>query len=282
MTTAPPQLTDRAALARNRARATQDALFLHEIAAEQLEDRLQMVKRSFQDVAIVTSQPDFWAARFPHATVVGDTPTLDLQPATHDLVLHAMALHWADDPVGQLAQARRALRPDGLVLSVSFGGRTLSELRAVLAEAESRILGGLSPRVAPMLEIRDAGALLQRAGLALPVADTEKLTVSYADALALMHELRQMGEANALAARDRRIPPRMLFAEAARLYHDRFPNADDPTRIHTTFEFIHLSGWAPDESQPQPLRPGSATTRLADALGTTEHPARDIPLRDRD
>lgn len=282
MSTEPPKLTDRAALARNRARAAPHALFLHEIAAEQIEDRLQMVKRSFQDIAIVTGQPEFWAARFPDATVVGDDPTLDLAQEAHDLVVHAMALHWADDPVGQLVQARRALRPDGLFLSVGFGGQTLAELRACLAEAETRVMGGLSPRVAPMLEIRNAGTLLQRAGLALPVADTEKLTVSYADALALMRELREMGEANALAARDRRIPHRALFVEAARLYQERFPKAGDPARIHATFELVHLSGWAPDESQPQPLRPGSATTRLADALGTAERPAHEDPQQDRD
>ncbi|SFH05149.1 Methyltransferase domain-containing protein [Palleronia marisminoris] len=279
MTNAPPRLTDRATLARNRARTTPDALFLHEIAADQIDDRLQMVKRSFRDIAIVTGQPEFWAARFPAATVVADDETLDLPREAFDLVLHAMALHWANDPVGQLVQARHALRPDGLCLSVAFGGQTLAELRAVLAEAETRLMGGLSPRVAPMLEIRDAGSLLQRAGLNLPVADTEKLTVSYADMLGLLRELRQMGEANALAARDRRIPPRTLFAEAARLYHDRFPDADDPARIHATFELVHLSGWAPDGSQPKPLRPGSATTRLADALGTGN---RDDSQRDRD
>ena len=279
MTNAPPKLTDRAALARNRARATPDALFLHEIAADQIDDRLQMVKRSFRDIAIVTGQPDFWAPRFPGAKVVPDDETLDLPQETFDLVLHAMALHWANDPVGQLVQARRALRPDGLCLSVALGGQTLAEMRAVLAEAETRVMGGLSPRVAPMLEIRDAGSLLQRAGLALPVADIEKLTVSYADMLALMRELRRMGETNALSARDRRIPPRALFDEAALLYHDRFPDADNPGRIHATVELVHLSGWAPDESQPKPLRPGSATTSLADALGAGN---RDDSHRDRD
>ena len=282
MTSAPPKLTDRAALARNRARTAPGALFLHEIAADQIEDRLQMVKRSFHDVAIVTGHSGVWAARFPDATLTVDDPTLDLAPGAHDLVIHAMALHWADDPVGQLVQARRALRPDGLFLSVAFGGQTLAELRASLAEAETRITGGLSPRIAPMLEIRNAGTLLQRAGLALPVADTEKLTASYADVFALMRELRQMGESNALAARDRRIPPRVLFGEAARLYQERFPDADDPARIRATFELVHLSGWAPDESQPQPLRPGSATTRLADALGTAEHPVRRDRQPDRD
>ncbi len=275
MTTTPPKLADRAALARHRARARPDALFLHDIAAEQIEDRLGMVKRSFTSMAIVTGQPDIWAARFPAATVVPDDPVLSLEAGAHDLVVHAMALHWADDPVGQLVQCRRALVPDGLCLSVAAGGQTLAELRAVLAQVESRLRGGLSPRVAPMLELRDAGSLLQRAGLALPVADTDRLTVTYSDILALMRDLRAMGEGNALAGRDRRIPPRALFAEAAALYAESYPAAEDPERIRATIELVHLSGWAPAEDQPKPLRPGSATARLAEALGTGERPLRD-------
>ncbi|QFU10240.1 hypothetical protein PARPLA_00195 [Rhodobacteraceae bacterium THAF1] len=269
MTTA-PKLTDRIALTLHRARTQQDALFLHELAADQLQDRLGMVKKRFTDVAIVTGHPQTWADRFPNAKIVPDTPTLTLEVGAHDLLIHAMALHWADDPVGQVIQCRRALRPDGLFLSVSPGGQTLAELRAVLAQAEANVAGGLSPRVAPMMDLRDAGALLQRAGLALPVADAERFTVTYADSPSLMRELRAMGEGNALHARDRRIPPRALFAEAARLYAQHHPAADDPARIQATVELIHLSGWAPDDSQPKPLRPGSASARLADALGTTE------------
>ncbi len=241
-----------------------------------------MVKRSFTRMAIVTGHPEFWQGRFPRAKVVPDRPTLDLPPGAHDLVLHAMALHWADDPVGQLVQCRHALVPDGLCLSVSLGGQTLTELRVALAEAETRLSGGLSPRIAPMLELRDGGALLQRAGLALPVADAERLAVTYEDALALMRELRAMGEGNALAARHVRPPGRAFFAEAGALYADRFPAADGPGRVHATFELIHLSGWSPAADQPQPLRPGSAGARLADALGTSERPLRDekAPRRD--
>ncbi len=282
MTNIPPRLTDRAALGRQRARATPDALFPHELAADQIEDRLAMVKRSFTDIAVVTGHPGPWAARFPAARIVPDDEVLDLQAGAHDLVLHAMALHWADDPVGQIVQCRRALAPDGLMLAVFPGGRTLAELRTALAEAESRVTGGLSPRVAPLPEIRDAGQLLQRAGLALPVADVDRSTVTYTDALALMRELRAMGEGNVLAQRDRRTPPRRLFAEAARIYAESFAAEDDPDRIRATLDLVHLSGWAPADSQPQPLRPGSARARLADALGGTERPLRDDSRRDDD
>lgn len=228
------------------------------------------VNRAFTAPAIVTGQPDAWRAAAPDARLVPDEPVLDLEPGAHDLVIHALALHWADDPVGQLIQCRRALRPDGLFLGVLFGGESLRELRAALAEAEARLLGGLSPRVAPMAEIRDLGALLQRAGFALPVADSDRRTVLYASALHLMRELRAMGEGNALAARHRRPPPRALFAEAARIYAETYGRADG--RVPATVEMIHLAGWAPHESQQTPLRPGSAAARLAEALGAAERP----------
>lgn len=275
MTNAPPSLTDRTALHRQRDRALPAALFPHELAADQIEDRLDMVKRSFTEIAVVTGHPGPWAARFPGARIVSDDAVLDLAPGAHDLIIHAMALHWADDPVGQIVQCRRALVPDGLMLAVFPGGRTLTELRVALAEAESRVTGGLSPRVAPLPEIRDAGQLLQRAGMALPVADVDRLIVTYPDALALMRELRAMGESNVLAQRERRIPPRRLFAEAARIYAESFPAEENPARIRATLDLVHLSGWAPAESQPRPLRPGSARARLADALGASERPLRD-------
>ncbi|MGR3542476.1 MAG: methyltransferase domain-containing protein [Hasllibacter sp.] len=262
MPNARPLLTDRAALARNRARADPGALFLHREARAEIEDRIALVNRTFTDPAVVTGFPDEWA--LPGARVVPDDDTLDLRPGSHDLVVHAMALHWADDPLGQIIQCRRALRPDGLFLAVFLGGATLSELRAALATAETRLTGGLSPRIAPMAEIRDMGALLQRAGLALPVADADRRTVTYADARALMRDLRAMGEGNALAARHRRTPRRALFARAEAL----MPRRDG--RLEATFEMIHLAGFAPSEDQPRPLRPGSATHRLADALGTAE------------
>ena len=269
-------LTDRRALNRFRARAARrqpPADFLHIEAAAEIKERLAEVNRSFTAPAIVTGWPAFWVELLPGARIVADAPTLDLAPAAHDLVIHAMALHWAEDPVGQLVQCRRALCPDGLMLAVAPGGRTLTELRAVLAEAEAALTGGLSPRVLPMGEIRDLGALLQRAGLALPVADSVQLTASYADAIALMHDLRAMGETNALDARHRGPAPRSLFAEASRLYARNFPA--EGGRIRASFELIFLTGWAPHESQPQPLPPGSARARLADALGSEERPLPD-------
>jgi SAM-dependent methyltransferase len=265
-----PQITDRAALMRNRARALPDALFLQEHAADELQERLIEVNRTFTSVAIVTGFPDFWAARYPDATIVPDDDTLDLKPQAHDLILHTMCLHWANDPVGQLVQARHALKPDGLLLCTFLGGQTLHELRMSLAEAEVAVTGGLSPRIAPMGEIRDLGGLLQRAGFALPVADGTPLTASYVNAFHLMHDLRKMGENNALTGRIKYPTRRNVLTEAACIYADNFRNAEN--RVDATFEFITLTGWAPADSQPQPLRPGSAKTRLADALNTKETP----------
>lgn len=264
-----PSLTDLAALTRNRARASRDpVLFLHELVADEIEDRLSEVKRSFTEIAVITPFPAIWRDRLPAARIIAPEEVLDLQPGGQDLVIHALALHWANDPVGQIVQAARALRPDGLFLAALFGGQTLSELRAVLAEAEAAVSGGLSPRVLPMGEIRDLGALLQRSGLALPVADSLVQRVSYRDALHLMHEIRAMGEGNALAARLRRFTARGVLARAAALYAEHFPDGD--ARIRATFELVFLTGWKPHDSQQKPLRPGSAAHRLADALGTAE------------
>ena len=262
----PPLMTDRPALLRNRARADAGALFLHEEVLAEVEERLAEVNRAFTDVAVVTGFPALWAR--PGAVVLPDDEVLDLTPQGHDLVIHGLALHWANDPVGQLVQCRRALRPDGLFLGFLFGGQTLAELRACLAQAEAEVTGGLSPRVLPMGEIRDLGALLQRAGFALPVADSFTKTVTYRDALALMRDLRAMGEGNALMARLRRPTRRAVLLRAAELYAKHHAGADG--RIRASFEIICLTGWAPDESQQKPLRPGSAAQRLADALGTDE------------
>lgn len=271
----PPDLVDRAALARNRARArTLGAeLFLHEDAAAEAEERLSEVNKAFTAPAVVTAFPDPWAEILPDARIVADDEVLALEEGAHDLVIHALALHWANDPVGQLIQCRRALSPDGLFLAVLFGGQTLAELRAVLAEAESRLAGGLSPRVLPMAEIRDLGALLQRAGFALPVADAVRRTVTYATMFHLIADLRAMGEGNALARRSRRATPRALFPEAAARYAGAYPAGDG--RIAATFESIWLTGWAPHPGQQKPLRPGSAVQRLANALGATERRAGD-------
>lgn len=268
-----PLLTDRPALERNRARALAmpgPALFLHETAIDEVKERLETVNRTFTDAAVVTGFPALWQQALPWARMVPDAEVLDLAPASMDLVVHGMAMHWANDPVGQIVQCRRALRPDGLFLALLFGGQTLQELRAALAEAEAEVTGGLSPRVLPMGEIRDVGALLQRAGLALPVADSFTQTVSYRDAFHLMQDLRAMGEGNALAGRLRHPTRRAILLRAAQVYAKAHAGPDG--RIPASFEVLCLTGWAPHDSQQKPLRPGSAQQRLAEALNTAELP----------
>ena len=262
----PPPLTDLSALHRHRARAT--ALFFQELVADEIQDRLGEVNRVFTEPAVITPFPKVWHGRLPSVRLVADDEVLDLQPGAHDLVIHALAMHWSNDPVGQIIQCARALRPDGLFIGVLFAGQTLAELRAVLAQAESEVAGGLSPRVLPMAEIRDLGGLMQRSGLALPVADSQMQRVSYRDAFHLMRDLRAMGENNALAARLRRFTAGSVLRRAAALYGAHFP--DGPDRIRASFETVYLTGWKPHPSQPQPLRPGSAAARLADALQTAE------------
>ena len=257
-----PLLTDRNALLRHRQRAT--ALFLQELAVSEAQDRLAEVNRTFTAPLVVTGFPQLW----PDMPCICDDEVLQANVAQHDLVIHALALHWANDPVGQLVQCRRALQPDGWFIGLMFGGQTLHELRACLAQAESEVTGGLSPRVLPMGEVRDLGTLLQRAGFALPVADTFTTKVLYRDAFHLMHDLRAMGEGNALAQRLRTPTRRAVFTRAAGLYRQSYSGADG--RIPATFEMIVLTGWAPHDSQPQPLRPGSAKARLSDALAVPE------------
>ena len=265
-----PRITDRNALALHRARAErQPALFLHEEAAIEVEERLAEVNKEYTAPLLVGHVTEPLRALFPDAPLIGDDEKLDTKREAHDLVLHAFGLHWADDPVGQMVQSRLALRPDGLFLGVMFGGATLQELRAALAETETRLMGGLSPRVLPMADIRDLGGLLQRAGLALPVADGRKLTVRYPDLATLIRDLRGMGETNALSTRHRKSVPRDFFPTLEEVYRTHF---SDDGYLQATFELVFLTGWAPDASQPQPLRPGSATTRLAEALNVPEHP----------
>lgn len=264
-------LTDRRALMRNRRRASvAPAPFLHEHVADEIKDRLELVNKSFRSPAVISGLPQVWQSLFPDARCIPDNDTLDLTEGAHDLIVHVLSLHWANDPVGQMIQARRALQPDGLFLGVLFGGSTLHELRSAFAQAESDLLGGLSPRVAPMGEIRDLGALLQRAGFALPVADNLALTVTYSTPLRLMHDLRAMGEGNALAARERRGLRRAVLHRMCDLYAMAFGTPDG--RIPATFDLIFLTGWCPGPNQPRPLRPGSASARLADALSTKETP----------
>jgi SAM-dependent methyltransferase len=278
---APPRLFDADLLAIRRARAARQgpADFLHEAVAAEITERLNAVNRSFTAPAVVTPRGEVWLRALSGAglvpRVVPDAETLALDEAAHDLVVHGLALHWANDPVGQLVQARRALRPDGLMLAALFGGETLAELRAALAVAEVETLGGLSPRVAPMGEIRALGALLQRAGLALPVADSRRFDVSYPSALALMRDLRAMGETNVMTDRLRAPMPRAMLARACEIYATGSGAADG--RVRASFEVVFLTGWAPGPGQQQPLRPGSARARLADALGVPERPTGEKP-----
>jgi len=274
-----PRLTHRAALLRHRARALRTGsgvlAELHGHVATEVQSRLSEVNRTFTAPAVVTGFPDLWVKALPGARIVADDPVLALEPGAHDLVVHVLALHWADDPLGQIIQCARALQPDGLFLAVMPGGRSLQELRAALAQAESDLTGGLSPRVLPMAEIRDAGALLQRAGLALPVADCEPLPLAYRDLNRLIADLRGLGEGNALAARQSGPMPGSIWARTQAVYASAYASPDG--LLPVTAELIWLTGWAPSDSQPRPLRPGSATNRLADALGTQESTLPDRP-----
>jgi SAM-dependent methyltransferase len=243
-------------------------MFLHRIARADLEERLNEVNRTFTAAAVVTGFPAIWADFRRDAKVVPDADVLDLKPQAHDLVIHAMGLHWANDPVGQLVQCRRALQPDGLCIAVFPGGDTLHELRVSLAEAESRVSGGLSPRVLPMGDIRDLGALMQRAGFALPVADSMTEVVQYRSLQRLFSDLQGMGETNALTQRLRRFTPRSVFAATEAIYRTSFATPEG--HLRATFSLQFLTGWAAHESQQTPLRPGSAKARLADALGVPE------------
>ena len=203
--------------------------------------------------------------------LAADEEALPFAEHAFDAVLSCLSLHWVNDLPGTLAQVRRCLRPDGLFMAAILGGATLHEMRTAWMEAELAEEGGAGLHVSPFTEIRDAGMLLQRAGFNLPVVDSDTITVTYGDALALMRELRGMGETNAARARRDCLTRRATLARVAAVYEQTF--ADPDGRIPATFEVIYMTAWAPHESQPKPLRPGSATARLADALGTTEYSA---------
>lgn len=289
---APPRIFDQPLRDARRRRALRNAVagadFLLEAVADDLADRLAAVKRRFALAADIAS-PSSLVARRLAATgqidrvvrierlaetrpdVVGDAEALPLAPESIDLAVSALAFQWSNDLPGVLAQIRCALKPDGLFLAALLGGDTLTELRQSLAAAEAELAGGASPRVAPFAELRALGALLQRAGFALPVIDQDRRIVRYDTALHLMRDLRAMGATNALIERSRRPLSRAVLSRAAEIYAERFSDADG--RVRATFNVISLSGWAPHESQQQPLRPGSAKARLADALGTVERPA---------
>ena len=206
--------------------------------------------------------------------VIADEERLPFAPASLDLAVSLLSLHWTNDLVGALVQIRQALKPDGLFIGAIFGGATLTELRQSLLQAESELSNGAGPRVLPFADALDAAGLLQRAGFALPVSDVDRITVRYDHPLKLMADLRAMGEANALVDRPRRPLTRRLLARVSEIYAERFGLEDG--RVPASFEIITLTGWAPHASQPKALKPGSARMRLADALGVREQPlARD-------
>ncbi len=289
-------LFDRELLQRRRARAALAIAghdFLLARAAEDMVARLEAVRRDFPLALNLGAHHGLLGRELRRSARVGcvvdadpclamlkqcaglsvacDEEWLAFRDASLDLVVSGLSLHWVNDLPGALAQIRRALKPDGLLLAAALGGRTLAELRDCLTAAESALTGGAGPRVAPFADVRDYGALLQRAGFALPVTDADPVAVRYDSALHLMRDIRAMGAANALSARSRAPLTRAVLFHAADLYAERYGTGDG--RVTATFEIVHLSGWAPDASQPKPLAPGSARARLADALGAQELPA---------
>jgi len=291
----PPRIFDRVLLRSRRRRAlrAEPADFLLRRVADELVQRLLVVKRSFTLAAdIGTPGPalrSMMRAQAIAPVVIGidplahdirggesllvaaDEEALPFADGSLDLAVSALALQAVNDLPGALVQIRRALKPDGLFLGALLGGDTLAELRQSFAAAEAEVEGGVSPRVAPFADLRDVGALLQRAGYALPVVDTDRLTVRYATAFDLMRDLRAMAMTNSLVER-RRVPlKRATLLRMAEIYAERFSDLDG--RLRASFDIVWLSGWAPHESQQQPLRPGSAKARLADALKTIELPA---------
>ncbi|MTI18263.1 methyltransferase domain-containing protein [Rhodobacteraceae bacterium RKSG542] len=289
----PNRIFDRALLKKRREKALQNKAegidFLLRVAAEEVADRLSLVTRQFdtgvdlgghsglvtevlQASGKVTNtiRADVLAADNASGTpdLVCDDGALPFADQSIDLLVSTLQLHLLDDLPGSLVQIRRALKPDGLFLAGLFGSGTLKELRDSLLAAEMKLSGGVSPRVAPFADLRDMGALLQRAGFALPVVDSETITVRYDTLFDLMRDLQAMGAANPLSDRKKTLTSKTMLLEAAKHYAENF--SDDDGRIRATFSFIWLSGWAPHESQQKPLRPGSAKTSLAEALGTKE------------
>lgn len=250
--------------------------FLLTRMSDDLADRLAVINKAFASAHLVCP----WYSKL--APQIGGDPkisrlhqalatpksrstdVLDLAPSSTELMIDIAHLHQVNDVPGMLIQYRRALRPDGLFLACVPGGDTLTELRQSLVAAESKVSGGVRPRVLPFMDVRDAGGLLQRAGFALPVTDSDTVTVRYSSMVDLMHDLRAMGATNTLVDRPRSVTRRDLFAAAAAHYAEHFSDPDG--RLRATFSFIWMSGWAPAASQPSPLKPGSAKHSLAEAL----------------
>jgi hypothetical protein len=270
-----PAIFDTALIARRQARRRQQGDFVTALVLADLEDRLSALIRDFPRAMIIgpaiellpetarSASAEIHFERYPAFAGEDDIPAT----ATGDyhLIVSLLHLQVVNDVPGYLARLRARLAPDGLLLVACLGGETLTELREAFLAADAEILGGAFPRVAPMIQVRDGGALLQRAGLALPVADVETHVVRYPDPFALMAELKALGAANPLLDRPRGLATPALLAAAAQAYAAR--DSDPDGRIRATLEIVWLLGWAPHESQQQPLRPGSATTRLKDVLG---------------
>lgn len=268
------------------------AAFLHARAAEDLAERLEAIPRPFPRAlamggsglfsAAVRARPELAGrigaiieADIAGGAVALDPEALPFAPESFDLIASPLLLHWINDLPGALIQLRMALKPDGLLLAALFGGATLNELRLCLIEAESELTGGAGPRVAPFADLQDLAHLMQRAGFALPAADRDVITVRYREPMRLLADLRAMGETAALAERNPRGLSRRILARTFEIYAARFAEPDG--RVRATFEIITLAGWAPHESQQKPLKPGSAKTRLADALGVKEQGAGEKP-----
>ena len=276
MSGAPP-LFDRALSAARAARKRgPEANILTRTIAEELVERLAFVNRRFERVLLIAAEPEAIAARLKEGVQVEEIETrlpssdddLNLAQVHYDAVFSVLDLQTFNDVPGALIQMRRALKPDGLLLACLFAGDTLTELRQSWLAAEAAVAGGVSPRVAPMIDVRELGALLQRAGLALPVADLDRTMVRYGDAVALIHEIRELGLSNNLVGRSKVPVSRRLMGAAVNHYQQNFADADG--RVRATIEVAWLTGWAPHESQQQPLKPGSAKARLADALKVDE------------
>lgn len=274
---------------KRRARASfRDAAFLHTRVAADLADRLEAVPRPLPRVLALGGGglfSDEVRARPELSARIGSILETDLDfidpehlpfaPSSFDLIVSPLALHWINDLPGVLIQLRLALKPDGLLLASLFGGETLHELRLSLIEAESELTGGAGPRVSPFADLQDIAGLLQRAGFALPAADRDVVTVRYGEPMKLLADLRAMGETSALRERNPRGLSRRILARAFEIYRERY--SDEDNRVRATFEILTATGWSPHESQPKPLKPGSAKLRLAHALNTEERSAGEKP-----
>ena len=263
--TIPPILFNRAMLKFHRNRTNKNAWFIHDKAIVEIKERLSEIKRDFKKIAIIGFRAESWALDLNlDATCINDDEIINFKENKYDLIIHAMGMHWSNDLLGQLIQMNRALVPDGLIISIFFGGQTLSELRVACAYAESAVSNGISPRIAPMGEIRDLGGLLQRAGFSLPVVDTDLISVVYENPMKLMFDLRGMGEQQAINNCLKKFTNRNVFSRAAEIYKERYANGDGT--VTATFEIFFLAAWTPSDNQQQPLKRGTGEISLAEVF----------------